>query len=277
MAVQDFKVNDRKHVVFADSLHEATRFLEETPRKWLARFSQSSHDREWFGGSYENALKLARDGWPEGVASLAAAVRILPPQDKARSWSYDVAGDQPDVARYLGGELKHMRRRGHERKKKPVVCLAIQANASAGVSAAAMVQYGSVMVGLIDALEAAGRRVELYSVGASTLNGRTLVTGWKVKAADDVLDLSAVAFSIGHPSAFRRLHFALFEHSPREYEESSYGRPGTVTPEDCALIGAEDAIIMESVRDRIGISPTEALRKAKEALNAAAGEELVEV
>jgi hypothetical protein len=86
-----------------------------------------------------------------------------------------------------------------------------------------MMNYAAAMVALVDRLENRGVSVELYGMAVSALQGKRGVVIWTVKNAGEAVDLSAIAFGIGHPAMFRRLCFAAWERMPAAMECYGYG------------------------------------------------------
>lgn len=269
-------------ILFGDDMADVERYLTATPRRW-------PHNQSvvYDGGSkwdmslgWEGACRMAREGWSEGARNLAHELDALPaPTNRHADERHDVAGWFPSVPRYVAGLPDHMVTRGKRVGSPPVVHLVLDMRISAAVNAQEQANFGLAMAAMVDKLEASGRRVELDVVFSSSANNYKWTVGWKVKSARDHLDLSAVAFSLGHPAAFRRIGFALYERTRREAQSSVYGYGGTLTKEELNLINAEGAFLIEGInhnpsacRDRKG-----ALRFAAERINAAAGEELVSV
>lgn len=201
-----------------DSLEAVAHYIAATPRRWR---SESSKGRTgeygkyaWtLGASYDDALKLARDGWQEGAKRMATGLVRLPAIDSVPDYVFDVAGYLPDVGRYCAGMPDNMLRYPDEEMgSKPVLTLAVNVCANWTTNADYMANFGLAVARYVDELEASGYRVELLA-GTVTTDGTRVVNVWTVKRAADAMNLASVAFSIGHPAAFRRLGFALLERS----------------------------------------------------------------
>lgn len=271
-------------VIFGDSLEETARWLEATPSEWAKRGINASHDSHrgynWdLGVEWEGAARMAKDGWSEGAQNLAHNLSALPPAMNTHAdLRFDVGGHFPDVARYLAGDPANMITRGKRMGNPPVIHLVINFICSGATRAEAFVAYGTAMVAMIDQLEAHGRRVELDVVLVDALRkGPRLIAGWKVKRADDHCDLAAIAFSIGHPAAFRRFGFAMIERSPESAAEMGYGSCAGLTKADAALIDAENALLLDGIGTAYYSGERDMLNLAAKQINKAAGEELVEV
>ena len=273
---------EKGRVVFADDLPDLFRWLEATPRVWAGRSSEKSdNSHDWdLGAGWQGTLAMARDGWSEGARDLSDRLAATPaPTDKTQSWRYDVAGSLPDVPRFLSGDPLNMRDKGKQKGRAAVVHLVVNGCASAAVGAREMANYGTAIVAMIDRLENSGRRVELDVVFFTKYMGAQYsLNGWKVKRASDPLDLAAVAFSIAHPAAFRRLGFAMKERTPKDWETRSYGYSCDIVPEALPE-GSEGAFLLDGVRHspRACSSLSGALIFAAEQINKAAGETLIEL
>lgn len=224
----------RHYRVMCDNLEDVQHWLRTSPRTWSSNSSQSlAAGREWtLGVNYEQALELARKGWSEGAKDLSSRLEAhMPPRDKEDSWRYDVAGELPDIGRFLAGDPAHMRRHGHPKGHKPILAIAVNIRLMCSVKASAMANYGAALVAVIDRLEHMGRRVELTATFATQQSYSRVSCGWTVKKAEDPMDLAAVAFSIAHPAASRRIGFAMYEHC-KVPQDSGYGRGLTLNEHD---------------------------------------------
>lgn len=248
-----------------DSLEAVAHYIAATPATWKGHESSKGRSGpyaayEWsLGASYDDALKLARDGWQEGAKRMAQGLVRLPAIDSVPDYVFDVAGYLPDVGRYCAGMPDNMLRYPDEEMgTKPVVTLVVNAVANAGTKASHMANYGLAIARYVDELEAGGYRVELLA-GCVSHAANRVVTLWNVKRAADAMNLASVAFSIGHPAAFRRLGFALLERSAVPY------MPGHGAAVDLKLSDVIDAtpgtIILNGMKDanRIAKTPEDAL------------------
>lgn len=268
-----------------DSAAEAAHYLETTPSKWnLLKDHVGRHyaDRSWtLGCDFKDVMRLAKDGWEDGTRNLETKLRGIPPrQGSSSSWTYDVAGYVPDVPRYLSGEPANMMRHGHPKGHKPIVSLCVMIWINAGINAAEMVNYGTAMTALIDQIEQAGRRVELWAgviaphVGKAGIMSAT----WTVKSAEDHVDLAAVAFSLAHPGASRKLGWGIWERSDRPADRS-FGQGGYTTKLADVLDPPHGMVFLGGVANSYGACSTmdKALPFVAKQINLAAGEQLVEV
>lgn len=269
----------QRHIrIFADNLADVEQWLKDTPAKWAGTASRTTGSSEsWdLNTGYNAAMKLAKEGWGEGAKDLDARLQtIIPAAGREGKWGYAVSGSSVNVGRFVTGHPKDMR---NSRKRvsgsAPVYHLVVNLSATCNVGAQQMANYGTALVGLIDRLENTGKRVRLDVVSVGHLRGNArLAFGWNVKHASEHIDLAAVAFSIGHPAAFRRIGFAMMERSPKNIESSGYGHSADLLPAD--LIDEQDyngAMLIDGVNHgyRRCNSTEDALRYAVEQLNKAA-------
>jgi hypothetical protein len=281
MIIRDDKIDGTRHWrALGENLDDVQRWLRDTPNKWRITASRDSgFGREWaLGVSYDQALELARTGWSEGAKDLSDRLAAhMPPRDKEDSWRYDVAGELPDIGRYLAGDPVHMRRHGHPKGHQPIVSIAVNIRLQSNVKASAMANYGAALVAVIDQIEHHGKRVELMVTFATRQTGSRVSAGWMVKRAEDALDLAAVAFSVAHPAASRRIGFAMYEHSD---VPATRGYGGTLTLGENDLIDPlPGTYCLSGLNDTLGRCHTldDAITFVRDQVNAAAGEELVTI
>ena len=164
---------------------------------------------------WDGALKLASAGWPDGLERLdQAQAEILAGGTLTTRHvvHYDVAGDEVDVGRFVSGEPENMLTFDTVTVSGPgpVVSLVVNLTASAAISARAYFARGAAVMVLVDALENAGRRVELSVVASvgSHASAATDTIRVLIKQADQPLDRDRLAFVVCHPAFFRRLCFS---------------------------------------------------------------------
>lgn len=199
-----------------------------------------SGSEPWHGtNTFEEAVEIARRGWPEGAAKalelraeVESAVRDLI-NARSTTYSYDVAGEYVDIGRHLSGEPEcfGIEVADGSSVSRPVVKIVANLAASGSVSTKSLFVRGAAIVAAIDILEALGRRVEVWVAHGSTKSrsgsGRVHETHALVKSADQPLDVDRLGFAIAHPACLRRLCFSVMEqrgHLPN----STWPHPVTV-------------------------------------------------
>jgi hypothetical protein len=282
MRIRDENLDGTRHYrMHGESLAEVQDWIRKEPKRWSTTASRTnSPSQSWdLGVGYDGAMRLAEHGWSEGAKDLSDRLEAhLPSLDKTDTWRYDVAGERPDIGRHLSGDPASMMRHGHPKGHKPILSLAVNIRVSCVVKAAAMANFGAAMVATIDKLEHVGRRVELVSAFSSRVRMLDRVTGsWIVKRAEDPLDLAAVAFSIAHPAASRRIGFAMFERSAVP-QCSAYGYD-LVMGENDMVDPLPGTLFLEGLRNNTNRCHTlsDAVLFVRDQINKAAGEDLVTV
>lgn len=197
---------------------------KDAPRNGLA--SRRTGDRAWSGThNFEEALKLAREGWPDGVEKTrgvmdqldqALFTEVLRPQPKQ-----DVTGQWFDPGLVAEGVPECCYEWSEVRQSGPAVKVVLSGAVSAGVSSQTIINRGAAVCAFIQALELAGRQSEVW------LCMRT--SGWEyqvcVKQADNPLQLDQLCYALQHPATFRRLCFSEMEHTGHPGAGGSYGYP----------------------------------------------------
>jgi hypothetical protein len=261
----------------ADAM-DVERWLETSRKTWSSSSAVTTPARhDWdLGVGYDGAKQLVRTGWSEGAKDLSDKLEAhMPARDKETSWRYDVAGELPDIGRFLAGDPSCMKRHGHPKGHRPVISLAVNIAVNASVSATSMANYGAAMVAVIDKLEHSGRRVDLSVIMVAVQGTRRNVIGWRVKKAEDPLDLAAVAFAIAHPAALRRIGFAMYEHSDSP-TWVGYGQQTQAKVEDVPDPAPNTFCLPGLAFGRAG-TLDQAITLVRTQINDAAGEELVTV
>lgn len=212
------------------SLSELGEYVANTREKWSSATRQSHKpvQRAWdLGASYDDAVRMACNGWIEGAERAQEALKAFAPQTPQPDTKVDFYGFRPHVPRFCAGAPDNMIRHtptpyiGCGR----VLTLAVQIGMAAYTSDKAAANFGVAVAQYVNQLEMDGMRVELIACYSCEWdNGRRVAFSWTVKAADQPLDLAVIAFAIGHPAMFRRLVFALMERSDAR-EWPGYGYP----------------------------------------------------
>jgi len=260
---------------FFDSLQEAQRWIEATPRTWREDASKSNKTSpDWdLNTDYTQALALARDGWREGAAKVTGALKRIPVRSAAPEIRHDFYGYRPNVARAISGRPDAMVRRANnaESNARPIVTLVVPINAGSGVRASSMSNFGIAVMHHVRQLEANKVRVEIVICTTTELHsdGTRLCTAIRVKRAEQPMNLGTLAFAIGHPAMFRRIIFAIRERTATE-SDSSYGFSVYTEPSD--IVGYKPGtVIINGMRDAdtVASTPAKALKYVEAKIEAA--------
>lgn len=236
-----------------DSLPDLERWLEATPPQWNIRNSEKRHPEEGWDlcAGWDGTLAMAKRGWSEGAAlvrQIALTVMARPSSEREAKWGYDVAGDFPDVGRFMSGRPDNMRRRRSTHGRAPIITICVNQSVSGGTRATAFRNFGAALLAMIDQIEHTGRRVELFTGFAGIMRGGHLVTALtRVKGADEPVDLGALAFGTAHPAFFRRLGFAILERTPSSFESMGYGSCGDWVDHTDLIGGPESALYIDGL------------------------------
>lgn len=210
--------------------------VAQTP-KFHGAASRRSENAGWSGtATFEDAMRLAKEGWPEGMARVKEMTeslwKVIGQQMTRVDVDYDVAGSFADVDRFLTGEPENMVlfvEDENVRGRGKVVKIWANMAASCGVSTETIFCRGAAVVALVDALEKLGYSCEI--VVASAIAGRwrgdedVLQYDVCVRKAGEPLDLDRLAFALANAAWLRRLVF-----SAKEQEDEGirrrFGIPG---------------------------------------------------
>lgn len=169
------------------------------------------------GASMADAIAMARLGWPEGAEQarkLHAGIMAALPERK-RLAAYSVAGAVPHVARAIAGNPMSMRRIvAKETNQRPIITLVCSIAVNWGYPPQAMLCHAAAMAAVVDFLEDAGFRCEVLMVARTSNSRLAAEIAIKLKAAEQPLNLSVMAYGLGHPAIWRRLIFALLWMTP---------------------------------------------------------------
>ena len=171
--------------------------------------------------SFDDALKLAWEGWAEGLNMMSESVEELRPYTaaltKTPDWEFAPAGALPNVAAYCAGDpCSMMTPTVSFAGGKPIVRFLVNITASAFVSAETMMRRGAAILSVIEYLESGGMSCELVMVEAGREERGIESGSWSeyrimLKHAGAHLDMDRVAFALAHPSMLRRLLFRTIE------------------------------------------------------------------
>ena len=179
-------------------------------------FASADHNNRvsvssWYADNgYEDALRLARNGWPEGRRSVEAITERLNITGRVARPDivFDVIGEGGfDIGLALAGIPEcAMDWRDSDQmvanSNGPIVRMVVDISTSAGIGANVIKRRGAALLALVDALEAAGRRVEIEAVYFCSRRNYQITI--MLKAAGDALQIDQIAFALAHPAFLRR-------------------------------------------------------------------------
>lgn len=199
--------------------------------------------------SIAEVLRLARCGWPEGVAE----AKNLSDKLESRMTSYiertdvyyDVTGEILDVGRYCAGDPEHW---GNwkstivEGVGNKFIHAVYNNTASAGVDKEVLMRRGATMAAFIHLMELGGYRVKTTIViptgYAKTADGVFAMVKCCVKNFDEHLDQDKLTFALAHAATLRTLGFMTYDtiKNPILYRKlgigDNYGRVTDIPKEE---------------------------------------------
>ncbi|GIG68115.1 DUF7192 family protein [Phytomonospora endophytica] len=202
---------------------------------------------EWAGATWEEALRLAVDGWTVPLTEVEVTVGAL--RERAGLGSsvtslepvWDVTGAEVDVGAYLSGVPECMvdavPRRVSRRGR--VVSFLITGSYEHTTPHEQVRNRGLALAALCAAIIAAGHGVEIWS-GYATMVGpardiRASAVA-RVISAGERLDVGRLIFAVAHPAMLRRLWFSVWDGQDpvvaRTVRDAHYGRPLSSLPGD---------------------------------------------
>jgi len=219
-------------------LSDVTRWIRDTPRHKDANSSSDEEDerhgsKSWYQTkNLAEAMDLYENGWSisDEISSISSPIYTeLSLQIEREDINYDVNGNYIDIARFADGEPECwgvfsptiIESPGKSRILKVTVCV----TASAGVDSEVMKTKGILAATTVKLLEYAGYRCEVTAIdcrGQSRAIDKSYCETMKifpVKAPDQFLDESRMAFAIAHPSMLRRICFAIDERYPEDSDK----------------------------------------------------------
>lgn len=236
------------HTADGDWLAFLARVARPPVSPGFARTTHESDERTTFTGvaTFDDAVRLARDGWADGlarVAPLAAAfTRDVAARVERDVPTFDVEGIGIDVARYVDGEPEAWLRFDRETTSGLAtrhVHVLLNAAVSHNVAHHVIERRGAAIYALVDLLELAGFRVTLTVATRAQRRGADVAHAVTVKAPSQPLDPARVIFACVHPAMLRRLLLRTYEHAPGTYHPrlgAGYGVPTDVDiPADVTL------------------------------------------
>lgn len=182
-----------------------------------SRSTSSEFSSNWSGtNTFDEAVNLAVNGWPEGCKRLMqamAAAQSSPAMTPALVM--DVAGAYPIAALAAAGDPCSMvDLQPVEERVRPIVRLVVQRGGSSAYSAEEFMNYGAAVLSYIEGLEAANFRVEIEVAFAAKIPPIDHYLSVIVKRAEEPMEMDRLAYVLTHPAFFRRIAFAVKESTP---------------------------------------------------------------
>lgn len=215
---------------------------------WDIDPARDSGREAWAGGSFQDAVKYASEGWSEGLNKVTKKLDVMKQAGRGKARIYDVAGDYPSVPRALSGAPDSMTRRHFsDSSRKPILDIFISPVFSSATNAEAFINVGAAMASFIDSCEAVGYSVNLMTgmIAKACYQDKINVGAvFPLKLSGQVLDLDRLIYFIAHPSFLRRLGFAHMSHL-FDYAETGSGMGQPPSYDLIKEYAEKDSIILQ--------------------------------
>ena len=165
--------------------------------------------------SYEEAMDLFTNGWHTEAEILTGKLNTMKIDKGFREkMNYDVVGFQASVPRYLQGIPTNMINKKKVVQKQKIITITKNCSYVSIVSKEAIQKSNILALHLVRTLEAKGYKVNLNYLNVTAGKKQAIITKIKLKAANERLNISKLAFPLAHPSMMRRIMFRYREILP---------------------------------------------------------------
>jgi len=209
------------------SIHAFIEYIEKKPTNYIwenRNLSSKSGSKSFTDtNSFEEAIKLLREGWTTKAEQITKTMKNLKVENKNTFKSnFNVVGGNCSVPRYLQGVPTNMIEQKRVQQKSKIITITKCTYYNCQYSSEQIYNNSIKVLQIIDILEKNGYRCNLnIMLGCDvnhTLNDTNpkdeFVMKVRIKNANERLNISKLAFPLIHPSMIRRLYFRSMEVSP---------------------------------------------------------------
>ena len=228
------KINSNGYKIYMEEYNSILEFVQtinSRPQNPEITSNASENGDYSFTGThnYNEAENLLLHGWVEESEKLNEMLKLKALKEKSVKNTYDVAGFQCSVPRYLQGIPTNMINQKIVTKKQKVITITKNISYSAHVRKETIEQESVKVLQLVNNLEKQGYRVILNVtlIAKSRKENIILCNKVRIKNANERLNISKVSFPMVHSSYLRRIMFRwmeTFEYITRSFD-TSYGVP----------------------------------------------------
>ena len=228
------KINSNGYKIYMEEYNSISEFVQtinsRTQNPEITSTASINSDYSFTGThDYNEAENLLLHGWVEESEKLNEMLKLKAIKEKSVKNTYDVAGFQCSVPRYLQGIPTNMINHKVVTKKQKVITITKNISYSACVSKETIEQESVKVLQLVNNLEKQGYRVILNvtMITKSRKENIILCNKVRIKNANERLNLSKVSFPMVHSSYLRRIIFKwmeTFEYNTRSFNDT-YGTP----------------------------------------------------
>ena len=228
------KINSNGYKIYMEEYNSISEFVQtinSRPQNPEITSTASIVSDYSFTGThnYNEAENLLLHGWVEESEKLNEMLKLKALKEKSVKNTYDVAGFQCSVPRYLQGIPTNMINQKVVTKKQKIITITKNITYSACVRKETIEQESVKVLQLVNNLEKQGYRVILNvtMITKSRKENIILCNKVRIKNANERLNLSKVSFPMVHSSYLRRIMFnwmESFEYNTRSFD-NTYGSP----------------------------------------------------
>ena len=237
------KINSNGYKIYMEEYNSISEFVQTINSRQqnpeITSTASIDSDYKFTGtSSYEQAENLLLHGWTEESEKLNEMLKLKALKEKSVKNTYDVAGFQCSVPRYLQGIPTNMINQKVVTKKQKVITITKSIAYSFYVSKEKIEDESIKVLQLVNSLENQGCRVILNVMIISKKGDTIIANKVRIKNANERLNLSKVSFPLVHPSYLRRINIRWierFEYTTKAYNEC-YGSPMKFS-DFCEILG----------------------------------------
>ena len=237
------KINSNGYKIYMEEYNSISEFVQtinSRPQNPEITSTASIDSDYSFTGThdYNEAENLLLHGWTEESEKLNQLLKLKLANTKSVKNTYDVAGFQCSVPRYLHGIPTNMINHKVVTKKQKIITITKSISYSFYVSKEKIEEESIKVLQLVNSLENQGCRVILNVMIISKKGDTIIANKVRIKNANERLNLSKVSFPLVHPSYLRRINIRWierFEYTTKAYNEC-YGSPMKFS-DFCEILG----------------------------------------
>ena len=228
------KINSNGYKIYMEEYNSISEFVQtinSRPQNPKITSKMSEFGGFSFTGThnYNEAENLLLHGWVEESEKLNEMLKLKALKEKSFKNTYDVAGFQCSVPRYLQGIPTNMINQKVVTKKQKVITITKNISYSAHVRKETIEEESVKVLQLVNNLEKQGYRVALNVtlISKSKKENVIICNKVRIKNANERLNLSKVSFPMVHSSYLRRIMFKwmeTFEYTTKSFD-GTYGTP----------------------------------------------------
>ena len=228
------KINSNGYKIYMEEYNSISEFVQTiNSRSQNPEMTSKQSDTGGFSftgtNDYNEAESLLLHGWTEESEKLNEMLKLKALKEKSVKNTYDVAGFQCSVPRYLQGIPTNMINQKVVTKKQKVITITKNISYSAHVRKETIEKESVKVLQLVNNLEKQGYRVILNVTMIVKSNRENIILCNKVRSknASERLNLSKVSFPMVHSSYLRRIMFRwieTFEYTTKSFN-NNYGVP----------------------------------------------------